>query len=53
LGAEKGLILGETINQILKQRIVKITFPKGALSTVAVDNTADPVYSMGRKPTRR
>jgi hypothetical protein len=43
LGAEKGLILGETINQILKRRIIKIPFPKKALSTVAVDITEDPL----------
>jgi hypothetical protein len=44
------LVLGETINQILKQRIIKILFPKKALSTVAVDITADPVSGKKTKP---
>jgi hypothetical protein len=35
------------------KRIIKIPFPKKTLSTVAVDITADPVYGIGRKPTRR
>ena len=58
LGAEKGLVLGERINQMLKQRIQKIPFPKGALKIVACDITGYPFFGdrnhpavLGGKPT--
>jgi hypothetical protein len=50
LGAEKGVVIGETINQLLKQRIVKIPVPKGALLTVAVDLTEDPFSGKKTNP---
>lgn len=57
LGTEKGLILGEKINQMLKKQVLKVPIPPGVTITVAGDITENPFYgdkdqpqTMGGKP---